>query len=291
MIRKSSSIAIALAATLPVIVSADDLASRVDSLEKRVGSLETTLGKSREQAMMSATMSNTTYVIKEGDTLGDIARQHNVPRSSLLEANNLRDGQPIYIGESLVIPSKPSSTNVYAGTTDPAPPKQADPKKAPAPPATPPSAAPPSTASEHKVASGDTLSKISRKYGVSVAALKSANGLKSDVISPGQRIKIPGAGSAAQTTSAPDTGSSQQQAGSDATYAYDNDLLKQTETYGYYKVTKGDNLYALARDFFTDMPELQRLNKLGKSTVIHPGDELIVPTSKYNSYHNNVASN
>ena len=64
---------------------------------------------------------------------------------------------------------------------------------------------------------------------------------------------------------------------------------ESTETYGYYTVAKGDNLYALARDFFTNMPELQRLNRLGNSTVIHPGDELIVPTKKYNDYHNNMA--
>jgi len=42
-----------------------------------------------------------------------------------------------------------------------------------------------------KVKSGDTLYGLSRKYGVSVAAIKSANGLKSDTIVDGKALKIP----------------------------------------------------------------------------------------------------
>ena len=45
----------------------------------------------------------------------------------------------------------------------------------------------------YKVRRGDTLSKIAKKHGVSVAALKRANGLKgrNPRIHPGQRLKIP----------------------------------------------------------------------------------------------------
>ncbi len=50
-------------------------------------------------------------------------------------------------------------------------------------------------------------------------------------------------------------------------------------------MVKNDNLYAIARDFFTTMAELQRINNMGSSTVIKPGDDIIVPTSKYNAYH------
>jgi len=41
----------------------------------------------------------------------------------------------------------------------------------------------------------------------------------------------------------------------------------------------------LARDFFTTMSELQRINRLGRSTTIFPGHEIIVPPAKYNAYH------
>ena len=41
------------------------------------------------------------------------------------------------------------------------------------------------------VKSSDTVEKIARRFGVSVKALKAANGLKSDLIRDGQTLKIP----------------------------------------------------------------------------------------------------
>ncbi|MFV0295787.1 MAG: LysM peptidoglycan-binding domain-containing protein [Hyphomicrobiaceae bacterium] len=41
------------------------------------------------------------------------------------------------------------------------------------------------------VARGDTLSALSRRYGVSVADLKQANGLSSDLIRQGQSLRLP----------------------------------------------------------------------------------------------------
>ncbi|HEY1081027.1 MAG TPA: LysM peptidoglycan-binding domain-containing protein [Prosthecobacter sp.] len=43
----------------------------------------------------------------------------------------------------------------------------------------------------YKVAKGDTLYGIARKRGTTVAKIKSANGLSSDMIRPGQSLKIP----------------------------------------------------------------------------------------------------
>lgn len=43
----------------------------------------------------------------------------------------------------------------------------------------------------YKVAKGDTLYGIARKRGTTVAKIKSANGISSDVIRPGQSLKIP----------------------------------------------------------------------------------------------------
>lgn len=49
-------------------------------------------------------------------------------------------------------------------------------------------------ASRHVVAKGETLSSIAKRHGTTVAALKSTNNLKSDLIVPGQRLVIPGRG-------------------------------------------------------------------------------------------------
>jgi LysM repeat protein len=47
------------------------------------------------------------------------------------------------------------------------------------------------------VQNGDYLAKVSRKFNVTIAAIKNANGLKSDVIRIGQKLKIPGANASA----------------------------------------------------------------------------------------------
>lgn len=227
-----------------------------------------------------------TYVIQDGDTLGKIAAKFSVERKALLEANRLSEGQPIYIGETLMIPvafAEASKTPAPAPAADagkPAPAKQESivvgETKKPAP----------ATTTTHTVAKGDTLTSLAKKYNTSIDSLKSANGLRTDTISLGQSLKIPSAKAAAPATTAAATApAAPVKANQTSAFEYDNPLLKKEETYGYYTVEKGDNLYALARDFFTTMPELQRINNLGGSTIIRPGDEIIVPTSKYNAYH------
>lgn len=54
----------------------------------------------------------------------------------------------------------------------------------------------------YAVTSGDTLSKIARNHGVSVDALKSANGLSGSNIRIGQTLTIPGGGTAVATSTA-----------------------------------------------------------------------------------------
>lgn len=67
-----------------------------------------------------------------------------------------------------------------------------DPAVLPEPsPAIPSAPAQPSAATSHDVVAGESLWRISRKYGVTVDALKEANGLKNDTIWAGQKLIIP----------------------------------------------------------------------------------------------------
>ncbi|MEO6509166.1 MAG: M23 family metallopeptidase [Patescibacteria group bacterium] len=50
---------------------------------------------------------------------------------------------------------------------------------------------PPSTIRDYKVANGDTIGSIAQKFSVSINTIKWANNMKSDVIKPGQSLKIP----------------------------------------------------------------------------------------------------
>ncbi len=234
-----------------------------------------------EETKAPVQRASSTYVIKDGDTLGSIARSHEIERAELLKANRLSEGQPIYIGETLLIPGteplEANSTSQVAKveTPEPAPAKEKSIVVGET-----------QDGSAYVVASGDTLTSIARKNGTTVAAIKKANSLASDVIGLGQKLTIPAAGSAPAPETKTEVASADTGSSEDVSYEYDNELLNKEETYGYYTVRKGDNLYALARDFFTTMAELQRLNRLGSSTLIYPGNELIVPTGKYNNYHN-----
>ena len=281
------------------------LSSKITALESRISSLEAAVAGDSSYsysntAVIEATKgvqpstapaSNGTYVIQDGDTLGKIAKKFSIERKSLLEANRLSEGQPIYIGETLMIPGAapapaPASNANIAEAGKPADAKKdslvvGETKQETGAPASVPAPAPTATKA-HKVVKGDTLTSVAKKYQTTVASLKSANGLRSDTISLGQTLKIPVTQTAANVSKpAPETKKQEQ----DSAYQYDNELLRSDETYGYYTVNKGDNLYALARDFFTTMSELQRINRLGASTTIFPGDEIIVPTAKYNAYH------
>jgi N-acetylmuramoyl-L-alanine amidase/LysM repeat protein len=88
----------------------------------------------------------------------------------------------------------------------------------------------------HKVVSGDTLWGLSREYNVSVAKLKSMNGLKSDVIGVGDVLVV-----------------------SDSVHV----------------VKSGDTLWGIAREHNTTVSKIKSLNGL-KSDVIHAGDKLRV---------------
>jgi LysM repeat protein len=261
----------------------------------KAATLEATNGSQVETpkgtASTPAPAATKTYVIQDGDTLGKIAEKFNVERKALLEANRLGEGQPIYIGEPLLVPVAAAATpsagsGIVADAGTPAPAKKeaivvGETDKPVAPPA-PAASKTPVAATVHKVAKGDTLTSLAKKYNTSVESLKSANGLRTDTISLGQNLKIPAVQTASNNAApAPKKDDSSQ----NAAFQYDNELLDSKETYGYYTVANGDNLYALARDFFTTMSELQRINRLGSSTLIYPGNEIIVPTAKYNAYH------
>ncbi len=82
----------------------------------------------------------------------------------------------------------PSATVVPTATPEPSP----TPPPATAAATPPPTATPaPSARASYTVKSGDTLYGISRQFGVTVSALLDFNGLTSNVLHPGQVLRIP----------------------------------------------------------------------------------------------------
>lgn len=87
-----------------------------------------------------------------------------------------------------------SRTSSYPNAADyvdaPEPPRPSVPGAGLLPAVSRPAAVP--VPARHTVAKGDTLTSIGRRYGMSVKALKAANGLTSDLIIPGAVLTIPG---------------------------------------------------------------------------------------------------
>ena len=97
------------------------------------------------------------------------------------------DSPPVVTRSSSTPPSRSSTSPSPRSTSVAATPSPPKPKPAPKP------AAKPKTASSttHTVKAGDTLYGLALRYKSSVAKIKSANSLKSDLIRPGMKLRIP----------------------------------------------------------------------------------------------------
>jgi len=112
----------------------------------------------------SGSASTSTYVIRPGDTLAEIAIRYNTTVDGLATANGISNPSRIYPGQVLTIPSPGAVAREY----------------------------PAQSATSHTVAQGETLGRIALRYGVTVSALAAANGISNPArIYPGQVLSIP----------------------------------------------------------------------------------------------------
>ncbi len=97
------------------------------------------------------------YVVKNGDTVYQIARRYSVPVDDIVFANQLQNPDVLSVGQALIIPNREA---------------------------------------RRTVSRGDTLYSIARRYGVSLARLTAANPQITDPnrIYPGQTVILPADG-------------------------------------------------------------------------------------------------
>ena len=111
-------------------------------------------------------------------------------------------------------------------------------------------------AQSHKVMRGDSLSKIAKRYGTSVAKLKSTNGLRTNTVILGQRLKILSAGGTSQGTKASRT--------------------------VIHVVARGDSLSKVSSRYNVTIRALKSANNLRKDTVFL-GQKLRIPGGRASS--------
>ena len=157
------------------------------------------------------------YIVKSGDTLYSISKKYNVSVNEIMRVNNLTNNI-IGVGEQLRIPINSN------GTSD--------------------------DYIVHTVKVGDNLYSISRKYGVSVDSIKNINNLNSDLLSIGQKLRIP-------------------------------NIVDSDDDYFEYVVKKNDTLYSIAKKFNMSVNELMRINNL-ETTALSIGQVLNVINNSNN---------
>lgn len=158
-----------------------------------------------------------THTVESGETLFSIAQQYNITVQKLKEWNNLENNQ-LTIGQTLIV----QSADQKAATT-------------------------------HTVEPQETLFSISKRYGVSIAEIKSWNDLSGNNLNVGQELTI-----------YPSSG-----ADANAGNSSDNSIVVSTTTQQntYYTVKSGDTLYKIARAHNMTLEELKKLNDLTSNTI------------------------
>ncbi len=127
-----------------------------------------------------------------------------------------------------------------------------------------------------QVRPGDTLYSLSRQHGVSVNDLKSANGLASNNLQPGQQLHLPsGSRPRYATETARPPRESHDTVAQSAPSHHSADTPSDWNRS--YTVRPGDSMYSIARQNGVKLAELERHNGIADSRKVKPGTVLKLP--------------
>jgi membrane-bound lytic murein transglycosylase D len=134
----------------------------------------------------------------------------------------------------------------------------------------------PGTADGVIVQKGDTLSRIAKRYGVTVQGIASANGLKSSSkLMAGARLVLPEPGEVAESRTA--RKASPKASGGKKSSASSGAAQSAGKRTTRYKVHKGDTLDRIARVYGVTVEQLADRNRLKKDQLLRQGLVLVIP--------------
>jgi LysM repeat protein len=125
------------------------------------------------------------YKVQKGDTLTSIASKNGITVGALMKSNPNLDPKKLKVGQPLKVPAPvagATASRSLAGTAS-VPPTSSNGATA--------GAATGGAAGTYKVKPGDTLTKIARSHGITVAQLRAANNMKTTQVQVGKVLKIP----------------------------------------------------------------------------------------------------
>ena len=170
----------------------------------------------------SSSSNPTTYTVQSGDTLSGIAQKFGVTVQELCDWNNISNPNYIYVGEVLRVSGNTGSTSSTSTSTS-------------------------SNAQTYTVQSGDTLSGIAAKFGVTVQDLCNWNNISDpNKIYVGEVLRVSGNTSSSTTN-------------------------RQT-----YTVQSGDTLSGIAAEYGVTVQDLCNWNNISDPNKIYVGEVLQV---------------
>ena len=204
--------------------------------------------KARAAALVAAAKPKAkTVTVKAGDTVWALASRHGVSVEQVLRLNKLKASSLIFPGQKLTLSEGASL------------PKPTTKKSKPARSASKTSA----SAKTYTVRSGDTLSGIAAKHGVSLSTLFKANKMNgSTIIYPGQKIKLSGSAAAPARVAAAKPAAKAKAAPKPA-------AASKT-----YTVRAGDTLSGIAAKHGLSLSAIFKANNFNGSTIIYPGQKI-----------------
>jgi len=166
----------------------------------------------------------TTYTVKSGDSLWKIATEHGMSVNRLMELNNLQSDR-LNIGDKLILQANIAQTESTATVL--------------------------SSNNTYIVQSGDCLSLIAQRYGMSVETLRQLNQLSSDFLQVGQKLQVKDIVSAAPV----------------AAVAAPTGTEVGTAAESFYIVQTGDCLGGIAQKYSMSVGQLMSINGLNSDTI------------------------
>lgn len=227
----------------------------------------------------------TTYIVQRGDYLAKISKKYNITVASIKAINpQIKDDNLVKLGQKIKLPGKVDvgAQTVPAGA-------KAETKT------TKEYKAYTGATKEYTIKAGDTLGKIAYGNGINIRQLKELNGMKSDVINVGQKIKIPADGKALVKTeekkAAPAKAESPKAPEAEVPAPAIDEAAQQTieqaepetapvveEVPGFdYTVMDGEDLTAVSIKWGVSPAQIRELNNLGDGNDLTPGQIIKLP--------------
>ncbi|WP_052130046.1 C40 family peptidase [Ureibacillus sinduriensis] len=201
-------------------------------------------------AMVAPVAEASSYTVGKGDTLSKIANANKTTVGQLKQWNNLKNDF-LYVGQILTVNAgKQSIDSNKAGATG----KQPVNAKTQS---TSKTTAATNATSTYTVVKGDNLSKIAKAVNTTVADIKKWNGLSSDAIFVGQKLKIGEGKKIASTPQVSTKPSVQANTSKDVS-------ATNMQTY---QVMKGDSLSKIAAKFNVGVTDIKNWNQLNTDLI------------------------